>query len=67
MTQVKLSMKQNRFMDIENSLVVTKGEEVGGRTEWEVGVSRYKLLYTEWMKKTRSYYIAQGTIFNILW
>ena len=36
-------------MDIEDRLVVAKGEGVGGRMEWEVGVSRRKLLYTEWI------------------
>ena len=27
--------------------MVATGEEVGGEMEWEVGVSRYKLLYME--------------------
>ena len=51
-------------MDIENRLVVTKGKGVEGRMEWEFGVSRYKLLYIEWI--TRCYCIAQRTILNIL-
>ena len=37
----------------------------GGAGEWEFGVSRCKLLYIEWII-TRSYCIAQGTVFNIL-
>ena len=36
-------------MDIENRLVVAKGEGIKGGMEWEVGVSRCKLLYTEWI------------------
>ena len=36
-------------MDIENRLLVAKGEGVGGGMEWEVGVSRCKLLYIEWI------------------
>ena len=32
-------------MDIENRLVVAKEERVEGGLEWEVGVSRCKLLY----------------------
>ena len=36
-------------MDIENRLVVAKGEGVGGGMEWEVGVSRCELLYLGWM------------------
>ena len=52
-------------MDIENRFVVAKEEGVGGGMEWEVGVSRCKLLYIEWINN-RSYCIAQGTIFSIL-
>ena len=36
-------------MNIENRLVVAKGEGVGGRTEWGFGMSRCKHLYTEWI------------------
>ena len=36
-------------MDIENRLVVAKGEGVGRGMDWEVGVSRCKLLYIEWI------------------
>ena len=39
-------------MDIENRLVVAKGERVGGGMEWEVGVSRGKLLYIDWINNT---------------
>ena len=35
--------------DIENRLVVAKGEGVGGGMQWEFGVSRCKLLYREWI------------------
>ena len=45
--------------------MVAKGEGFEGGMEWEAGVSRCKLLYIEGIN-TRSYYIAQGTIFNIL-
>ena len=37
----------NRITDIENRLVVVKGRGVGDG--W-IGVSRCKLVYTEWMK-----------------
>ena len=36
--------------DIENRLVFAKGEGFAGGMEWEVGVSRCKLLYIEWVK-----------------
>ena len=35
--------------DIENRLVVTKGEGGRGRKDWECGISRCKLLHTEWI------------------
>jgi len=36
-------------MDIENRLIVDKGD--GGRSgmDWESGVNRYNLLYLEWI------------------
>ena len=36
-------------MDIENRLVVAKGEGVGGGMELELGISRCKLLYIGWI------------------
>ena len=42
-------MNRNRLTDIENRSVVAKGEGVGGGMKWEVGVSRCKLLYIEWI------------------
>ena len=54
---------ETTLMDIENRLVVAKGEGVGGGMEWEVAVSRCKLLYTGWINN-KSYYTAQRTIFN---
>ena len=40
---------RNRITNIENRLVVVKGEGVRGGMEWEFGVSRCKLLYIEWI------------------
>ena len=34
----------NRITDIENRLLVAKGEGVGRGMEWKVGISRCKLL-----------------------
>ena len=47
--------------------MVAKGEADGGRIDWEVGVSRYKLLYIELINKillysTESY--IQYTVIN---
>ena len=50
MTQMNLSMKQKQTHNIENRLVVDKvWGRVGERLEWEVEVSRCKLLYREWI------------------
>ena len=49
-------------MDIEKRLVVAKGECVGGRMEWEVGVNRYKLLYIEWMNNKVLLYSTENYI-----
>ena len=35
--------------DMENRLVVAKGEVGGSGMDWEFGVSRYKLLHLEWI------------------
>ena len=35
---------RNRLTDIENKLVVTKGEREGGRNKLGVGINRHKLL-----------------------
>ena len=40
---------RNRLTDIEDRLVVTKGEGVWGEKEWEFGISGCKLLYTAWI------------------
>ena len=58
-------------MSLENRLVTAKGEGGGGRMEKKARVSRCKFIYIYRErelngKTTRSYCIAQGTIFNIL-
>ena len=49
MTQMNLPVKYKPTTNTEIRLVVANGEEVGGGMEWEVGVSRCKLLYIECM------------------
>ena len=46
MAQINLQ-NSNRLTDIENRLVVAKGEGRRGGMEWEFGVHRCKLLYIE--------------------
>ena len=42
-------------MDIENRLIVAKGEGGGGGMDWEFGISRHKLLYIKWINKVLLY------------
>ena len=49
MTQRTYLRNRNRLTDIENRLVVAKGEGGGGGMDWEFGVSRCTLLYIEWI------------------
>ena len=46
----------------ENRLVVAKGEEVGGGMQWEIGVSRWKLLYTGWINNKVLLYSTENYI-----
>ena len=62
MTQMNLSRNRNRIMDIENRLVVAKGVGVGGGMEWEVGVSRCKLLYMGWINNRVLLYSTENYI-----
>ena len=49
-------------MDIEKRLVVAKGKRVGRGLEWEVWVSRCKLLYTEWINTKVLLYSTENYI-----
>ena len=44
--------------DIENRLVVAKGGKGEGGKDWEVGVSRCKLLHIEWINNKVLLYSA---------
>ena len=46
---------RNRLTDIENRLVVAKGEEEWGREGLGVGISRCKLVYIGWINKVLLY------------
>ena len=55
-------------MDTEKRLVVAKRKRVERRIEWEDGVNRCKLLYTEWINNivllySRGNYV-QYTVIN---
>ena len=40
---------RNRLTDIQNRLVVAKGDGGRGGKDWEFGISRGKLLYIQWI------------------
>ena len=48
---MNLSTKRKRLTDMENRLVVAKGEVRLGGIDWEFGISRCKQLYIEWINK----------------
>ena len=54
--------KWNRLMDTENRLDLAKREGIGGAMHWEVGVSRCKLLYIEWINNKFSLHSAGNYI-----
>ena len=49
MAQANHLQKRNRLIDMENRLVVAKVEGAGSGIDQEFEVSRYKLLYVEWI------------------
>ena len=51
MTQMNLFTKQKQSYRCREQTVVAKGDEVGGGTDWESGISRCKLSYTGWINK----------------
>ena len=53
---------RNRLTDIENRLVVAKGERDEGGIDWEFGISRYKLLYIEWINNKVLLYSTENYI-----
>ena len=46
------------LIDIENRLVVAKGEGCRGQMDWELEICRCKLLYIEWINNKVLLYSA---------
>ena len=58
---------RNRVINIENRLVVAKGEENGGGMDREFGISRCKLLNVEWIiKKVLLYSTGNYTQYPVI-
>ena len=62
MAQLNLSTEK-KHMDLENRLVVAKGEGEGMR--W-TGVNRYKLLHSEWMSSEILLYSTRNYIQSLV-
>ena len=43
--KTKTSSLRNRVTDVDNKVMVTRGEKVGGGINWEIGTDIYRLLY----------------------
>ena len=63
MAQAILPTEQNQITDIENRLVVAKGEGGGSGMDRQFGVGRCKLLRLEWLS---SEVLLYSTISNLL-
>ena len=61
---MNLSAKQRETHRHREETCGCQGREIGGGKYWEFGFS---LFYIENGLTARSYYTAQGIIFNILW
>ena len=48
---MNLSAKQKQIHKRKEQLVAAEGEGLEGGMNWEFGISRCKLLYTEWINK----------------
>ena len=60
--RIHLEHQSSRLTDIESRLVVAKMEGGGRGMEWEVGVSRCKLLYIEWINNKVLLYSTENYI-----
>ena len=56
------SKNSNTDMDIENRLVVAKGEGRGNGIDWEFGVRGCKLLHLEWISNVVLLYSTGNSI-----
>ena len=51
-----------KIMDMDNRLVVAKGEEEGSGMDRDLGASVYKLLHLEWISKEVLLYSTRNYI-----
>ena len=65
MAQIKFSTEL-KLMDLENRLVVAKGEREGEEVGWESGVNRCKLLHLEWISNEILLYSPENYIQSLM-
>ena len=62
MTQMNLPMKQKQNHGYREQTGIAQRDGVGGEMEWEVGISRCELLYTEWVNNKVLIYSTENYI-----
>ena len=64
---MNLFTNRNRLTDIENKLMVTKGEMWRGGINQELGIKIYTLLYIKWIiKKDLLYSTGNSTQYSVI-
>ena len=59
---MNVSMKQKQTHRYREQTCGLQEEEVGGGMEWEAGISRWKLLYIDWMNNKVLLYSTENYI-----
>ena len=58
---------RNKDADVENRLVVAKGEGFGGGKDWEFGISRSTLVHIGWINnKVLLYSTGNSTLYSVM-
>ena len=57
---------EKKIMDMENRLVVAKGEGGGSGMDWEFGVNRGKLLPLQWISNGILLYRAGNHVWSLV-
>ena len=65
MTQMNLSANQKQPPGHRKQTCGCQGEGVGGRMEWKVGVSEYKLLCMKWVNNRSNCVVQRGIFSNL--
>ena len=62
-----LLQNRNRLTDLENGLMVTRVEGLGGGIDWEFGIDMYTLLYLKWVtNKDLPYSMGNSAQYSVI-